>query len=55
MAFEAEQHNHHAEIFNVYSRVEIALGTHDAGDKVTKNDTALAGVIEGLAKAAGAS
>ncbi|MEQ8456836.1 MAG: 4a-hydroxytetrahydrobiopterin dehydratase [Sandaracinaceae bacterium] len=46
IAFEAEQRGHHPEIRNVYSTVEIALKTHDAGDVVTDKDTDLAQVIE---------
>ncbi|NLS05684.1 4a-hydroxytetrahydrobiopterin dehydratase [Rhizobium sp. P32RR-XVIII] len=30
-AFAAEKLNHHPEWFNVYSRVEVKLNTHDAG------------------------
>lgn len=46
LSFDAEEHNHHPEIFNVYKRVEIALQTHDAGNKVTSKDIALAKAIE---------
>jgi 4a-hydroxytetrahydrobiopterin dehydratase len=49
IAFEAEQRDHHPEITNVYNRVELALTTHDAGDRVTKKDVALAEAIEALA------
>ncbi len=31
VAMLAEQHNHHPEWSNVYSRVDIALTTHDVG------------------------
>lgn len=48
VAFEAEQRNHHPEITNVYNRVDIALTTHDAGNKVTLWDVELAGAIEQL-------
>ena len=48
VAFEAEQLNHHPEIRNVYSRVEIGLTTHDAGDRVTGKDVELATSIEGF-------
>jgi 4a-hydroxytetrahydrobiopterin dehydratase len=48
VAFEAEQRNHHPEIFNVYKTVELALTTHDAGDKVTDKDVELAAAIDAL-------
>ena len=46
LAFSAEEQDHHAEIRNVYSRIDIALSTHDAGDKVTERDIRLAQAIE---------
>ncbi len=46
VGFEAEQHNHHPEFFNVYNRVVIGLSTHDAGNKVTDKDLQLANTIE---------
>ena len=46
IGFEAEAANHHPELFNVYSTVEIALSTHDADGKVTQKDVDLAGAIE---------
>jgi 4a-hydroxytetrahydrobiopterin dehydratase len=49
VSYEAEERNHHPEIFNCYSRVEIALNTHDAGGKVTAKDTELARAIEKIA------
>ncbi len=48
VGFEAEELGHHPNIFNVYNRVEIALQTHDAGDKVTQKDVELARAIEAL-------
>lgn len=42
VGFEAEAMDHHPEIENVYGRVALALGTHDAGDRVTETDVALA-------------
>ena len=42
----AENHNHHPEWSNVYNRVTIRLTTHDAGNKVTDKDRALAKAIE---------
>ena len=46
VSYKAEERNHHPEIFNCYSRVEIGLNTHDAGGKVTAKDTELARAIE---------
>lgn len=44
--FEAEAMNHHPEWTNVYNRLTIRLNTHDAGDKVTAKDVALARTME---------
>ncbi len=44
----AEQHNHHPELFNVYSTVKVSLNTHDAGGKVTSKDVDLASAIQKL-------
>lgn len=49
LGYEAEQRDHHPELFNVYSTVEIALNTHDAGGKVTEKDADLARAIEAVA------
>ena len=46
ISYEAEAADHHPEIFNCYSRVEIGLNTHDAGGKVTQKDIDLARAIE---------
>lgn len=46
IAFEAEEQNHHPEIYIVYNRMAIAITTHDAGDKVTERDFVLAHKIE---------
>jgi len=46
LAFEAESLNHHPEMSNVYNRVVVRLTTHDAGDRVTEFDVALAEAIE---------
>lgn len=45
LALYAEKANHHAEIFNVYNRVDIRLSTHDAGG-VTDKDFQLARQID---------
>lgn len=47
-ALKAEQMDHHPEWFNVYSRVEVLLTTHDAGG-VTKLDLELASFMDALA------
>lgn len=49
LAFEAEKRGHHPELRNVYSTVDIALTTHDAGNKVTAMDVALAKAIDAVA------
>lgn len=46
IAFEAERLNHHPELRNVYATVEVALTTHDAGNRVTARDRQLAEAIE---------
>ncbi len=48
LAFEAEQLNHHPELYNVYNRVKVALTTHDAGNRITAMDLKLAHAIEQL-------
>lgn len=49
IGFEAEAADHHPELFNVYSTVEIGLSTHDADGKVTQKDVDLAEAIERIA------
>ena len=49
IALAAEKLDHHPEWFNVYSRVEVLLATHDA-DGVTDLDVQLAKIMD---KAAG--
>ena len=49
LSYEAEERDHHPEIFNCYNRVEIALSTHDAGGKVTAKDFYLATAIDAVA------
>ena len=52
ISYEAEAMDHHPEIFNCYSRVEIRLNTHDAGGKVTEKDVDLARKIEKISATA---
>ncbi len=47
IALYAERVDHHPEWFNVYSRVEITLTTHDAGG-LSKRDVAMARFIDDL-------
>lgn len=44
-ALAAEKFNHHPEWFNVYSRVEVKLTTHDVGG-LTDHDVKLAKAME---------
>ena len=46
LSFEAEALDHHPEIHNIYQTVDINLTTHDAGNRVTEKDLALAKAIE---------
>ena len=48
LSYEAEQRDHHPEIFNCYNRVEIALNTHDVGGKGTEKDFDLASAIDAV-------
>jgi len=49
IGLEAETANHHPELFNVYSTVEISLSTHDADGQVTQKDIDLAKAIQSVA------
>ena len=51
-ALHAEKMNHHPELFNVYSRVEVTLTTHDC-DGLSSNDTELALIMDDLASSSG--
>lgn len=48
VALVAEKMNHHPEWKNVYNKVDIALQSHDDGDKVTDKDHKLAKKIDEL-------
>jgi 4a-hydroxytetrahydrobiopterin dehydratase len=48
IAFDAESMNHHPDIDIRWSRVHIALSTHDAGG-ITEKDFELAGAIDAAA------
>ncbi|CAB3787026.1 Putative pterin-4-alpha-carbinolamine dehydratase [Paraburkholderia ultramafica] len=47
VAIKAQEMDHHPEWFNVYSKVEITLATHEA-DGVTGRDIELAGFIDSI-------
>jgi 4a-hydroxytetrahydrobiopterin dehydratase len=49
VSYEAEQRDHHPEIFNCYCEVKLLLSTHDAGGQVTEKDFALAKAIDSIA------
>ena len=49
-ALVAEKHDHHPEWFNVYSRVDVVLSTHDAGG-LTERDITLAEAMDRIAGA----
>ena len=53
VALLAEKHDHHPEWFNVWSRVDITLSTHDAGG-LSSRDIVLAQAIDAIANAGGA-
>ena len=46
LAFEAEALDHHPNLHNVYATIDLALTTHDAGNRVTAIDVKLARAIE---------
>jgi 4a-hydroxytetrahydrobiopterin dehydratase len=52
VAIKADQLDHHPEWFNVYSRVEVTLSTHDA-DGVTELDVTLAAFMDEAAAGGG--
>ena len=49
LSYEAEEQNHHPEIFNCHKQVKLSLNTHDAGGKVTEKDFRLAVAIDSIA------
>jgi 4a-hydroxytetrahydrobiopterin dehydratase len=49
VALAAEKLDHHPEWFNVYSRVEVLLATHDA-EGVTELDVTLAKLMDAAAR-----
>lgn len=50
-ALKADQMDHHPEWFNVYTRVEVTLSTHDA-DGLSERDVALAMFMDTAADSA---
>ena len=49
VAFEAEAADHHPHVTNVYNRVRLAFNTHDADNRVTETDLALARRVNEIA------
>jgi len=45
-AMHIDQMNHHPEWTNSYNKVHVSLCTHEAGDKVTEKDHALAELLD---------
>lgn len=48
IAWEANRANHHPELVVNFNKCEVRLCTHDAGNKITEKDYALAKIIDGL-------
>ena len=48
ISYDAEERDHHPQIFNCYNRVSLSVNTHDVGGKVTEKDFALASAIDSL-------
>ncbi|MCS7081541.1 MAG: 4a-hydroxytetrahydrobiopterin dehydratase [Bacteroidetes bacterium] len=49
VGFAAERLGHHPEIYNVYATVRLQLCTHEAGNRITERDVALAREINRFA------
>jgi len=49
VGFEAEAADHHPEWTNIYHRVAVRLTTHDAGNRISAKDVALAKKISAIA------
>lgn len=47
-AFAIEEMQHHPEWKNVYNTVDVALTTHDEGNKITEKDRKLADKLDAL-------
>ena len=47
VAFLAEKHGHHPDLYNVYNRVTLKFSTHDVGG-LTEKDFAIAADIDGV-------
>ncbi len=46
VSYECDSMDHHPKWTNTYNQVEVSLNTHDAGDKVTDKDRALAKTMD---------
>ena len=46
ISYEAEERDHHPEVYSCYNQVALSLSTHDAGGKVTAKDFDLASAID---------
>jgi len=46
VSYECDHMDHHPTWKNTYNQVWVSLNTHDAGDKVTEKDHALAKVMD---------
>ena len=53
-AEDIERMDHHPDWRNVYDRVSVRLSTHDAGDRITSKDVALAKALTWKAASFGA-